>query len=406
MPNLLRQPSYFGVSLPELGVRLAEAMTAAKVSVQLLPVRPEARQLVDRTVAHLMGVLVKHNLLTRTALDWLDTPKRGAPDARLIRVWKTANKIRHWLLSQSQAIRSGLSEQEETEARPEHTYLGIYQALCSQVRRRCRYLLRVVPVRPDGSEDNEDGLGQDQLSDHSEQPTALMSQTQQRARDTLLAWQSRRGRTLGLRHASSAQRFTLVWKLVLSFLSADGLDLSALSRALRVRRGQTILRTAGLEALIALMDTAKGLSSVELELVSSVPFALQPSDRVTLAGSAAAPLFGLRGAGRDLTTKLQKTLAQLFFRLIVICYNRINTPGGSWNGFCIVFRCVMVHLNSKWQWICQSTLPYNYSWPSILLGTSRKNNRPGTKPLPLPLLPLLLPPSLLFPRPQEVYRDG
>ncbi len=136
---------------------------------------------------------------------------------------------------------------------------------------------------------------------------------EKKARDTLLAWQSTKD-SLRLKDASGEERFGLVWKLVLTFLSGSDVNLASLRAAMAVVRRRARLRAAGLRAFRDLLSSV-ALSSVKREILASLLPSLHPSERDAYQGLAADIMHGLRGCGDSLVRETQTSFKLLYEEL-------------------------------------------------------------------------------------------
>jgi len=85
----------------------------SKIQIQKLPTPPDVSLLVDNAVINVFAVLIKHNLLTNVAIKLLENknnPNIVLPEG-MIRVWKTAQKLRSWLLQKYQALYSAKQQE-------------------------------------------------------------------------------------------------------------------------------------------------------------------------------------------------------------------------------------------------------------------------------------------------------
>jgi len=94
----------------------------SKIAIQKFPIPLEVKELVDNAVINVFSVLIKHNLLTKQALNIIKEyeihPKIIISDG-IIRVWKTAQKLRSWLMQKYQAAYS--TAQQELQRKKKRT---------------------------------------------------------------------------------------------------------------------------------------------------------------------------------------------------------------------------------------------------------------------------------------------
>jgi hypothetical protein len=108
------------------------------------------KEVVEKAVLASCSVLIKHNMLTTEATQMVkefadyNLTKSGTkptPNENLVRVWRTAHKLRQWFLQRYQEMRSAIKEGEE-----ELDKNAVYGQLCNEVISRCNFLMDVVPV--------------------------------------------------------------------------------------------------------------------------------------------------------------------------------------------------------------------------------------------------------------------
>ena len=320
-PSLQRQGSHVGVSLGALTSELHSALRAsAHGAVEPFPVPSASAESAARAIRAVLAVLIKHNHLVTAVTQFLQQ-KTAAPPESVLRVWRTAHKLRHWLARSCQQRLGKLQrgtdddakDDEDGESKAEAEKVRVYGELCGEVERRCGWLLEVVPAAPHG-----DGAAPDQPEllrlKSAQGKRAELTEEQRKARGTLLAWQSTK-ETTELRFASPEERFALLWKMVLSFLSEEQLSLPDLKVAVGARRVRATVRATGLRALGQLIHQSS-LATVRREILSSLVPALHPSDRVAYSGAMPELLVALGTCGSDLRAVMEDACLNLYRELL------------------------------------------------------------------------------------------
>jgi len=86
-----------------------------------LPTPADVSSLVDNAVINVFAVLIKHNLLSSVATKLLENKNNAnvtLPEG-IVRVWRTAQKLRSWLLQKYQALYS--AKQQELQKKKNRT---------------------------------------------------------------------------------------------------------------------------------------------------------------------------------------------------------------------------------------------------------------------------------------------
>jgi len=84
----------------------------SKIQIQKLPTPMEVSQLVDNAVINVFAVLIKHNLLSNVAIKLVENKNNPTtlPEG-IIRIWKTAQKLRSWILQKYQTLYSAKQQE-------------------------------------------------------------------------------------------------------------------------------------------------------------------------------------------------------------------------------------------------------------------------------------------------------
>lgn len=83
----------------------------SKIHIQKLPTPPDVLKLVDDAVINVLAILIKHNLLTSTAIKLQDNKNITIFPESITRVWKTAQNLRSWLLQKYQTLYSAKQQE-------------------------------------------------------------------------------------------------------------------------------------------------------------------------------------------------------------------------------------------------------------------------------------------------------
>lgn len=289
-PPLIRSDSQKNdVSPQELLNRVFHASQYMRgVTVEPFPVMPDVQAMVDETVITVFAALVRHNLLDQVMLDYVKAcgeGNAGNPPEVLSHQWRTAHKLRRWLLQRYQAERNRIATEQEAKRKEEEEKskkgdfiegneekkevvdeepdrATLYAEICGEIRKRCLFLLCVIPVQPQSSSPL---LLDRKVSSKDGQE---MTEEQKKARNLLLAWQSTKD-SVPLREATAEERSPLVWKIVLGMIDDSALELDKLKNAVLNRRQRAILRAAGIRSINALI-TSSSLDSVKREIAVSL----------------------------------------------------------------------------------------------------------------------------------------
>ena len=295
-------------------VEKLQAMPSAKP--ENFPVSVDVQPIVEEAVTAVTAVLIKHNMLVSELQRVINDDL--TPTENLIRVWKTAHKLKRWLVQKSQQQQISVvdlsAEDDEKKAAASagatpapkpvvaaadgkenggtdtnatageavpQSKVVVYSKLCQNVQARCRFLLRVVPclsVTP--ARHDVDALPEVPAFTRTKSKTGAstgMTDEQRKARDTLLAWQSTKEAVL-LKYASADERFAQLWKVVLTFLSDADVNVAKLEQSIAQRRRKARVKAAGIRAFRVLMQTS-ALASVKREIAAAVAPSLNRSDR-------------------------------------------------------------------------------------------------------------------------------
>merc|ERR1719461_2385616 len=95
----------------KLAFKLSKCMK--KVFVQPFPVPVEVKGFVTQAIERVFLVLVKHNLLLEEAEQIAESGQTVNPDHPLARVWRTAHRLRAWLMQKYQKKKNAAPEKSK-----------------------------------------------------------------------------------------------------------------------------------------------------------------------------------------------------------------------------------------------------------------------------------------------------